>query len=67
VPATEAINQSLESDVISYSEPPQIRTYYEDSSDDEASAPRGEGILDTGEEAPDCDVEEASRLETDSV
>ncbi|KAG1726205.1 hypothetical protein EDB19DRAFT_1833504 [Suillus lakei] len=41
------------------SSPHQICTYYDNSSDDEASAPCKEGIPETGEEAPDCNVEEA--------
>ncbi|KAG1735548.1 hypothetical protein EDB19DRAFT_1830220 [Suillus lakei] len=60
---TEANNPTLESNDIRYPETPQICTYYEDSSDDEPSSPQGEGVPEenqwAGEEAPDCDVQEA--------
>ncbi|KAG1872266.1 hypothetical protein F4604DRAFT_1925886 [Suillus subluteus] len=67
LPATEANNPSLESDSTSYPKSPQIRTYYEDSSDDEALPPCGERIPEKSqsEDAPDCDVQEIS--EADNV
>ncbi|KAG2739488.1 hypothetical protein P692DRAFT_20881705 [Suillus brevipes Sb2] len=69
LPATDANNRASESDDISHPETPQIRTYYEDSSDDEPSSPQGEGVPEenqwTAEEAPDSDVQEAPECEAD--
>ncbi|KAG1794278.1 hypothetical protein EV424DRAFT_1548018 [Suillus variegatus] len=69
--ATEANNPTLESNDIRYPETPQIRTYYDDSSDDEPSSPQGEGVPEenqwAGEEAPDCDVQEAPECEADII
>ncbi|KAG2156994.1 hypothetical protein DEU56DRAFT_905671 [Suillus clintonianus] len=71
VPATEANNPTLESDGISYPETRQIRAYYKDSSDEEPSSPQREGAPEenqwTGEEATDCDVQEAPECEADII
>ncbi|KAG0697141.1 hypothetical protein DFH29DRAFT_1003994 [Suillus ampliporus] len=65
LPATEVNNPTLESDDMYYPESCQIRTYYDDSSDDEAASSQGEGVPE--KEAPDCDVEEAPGCEADNI